>query len=387
MLRVKVCLLPFSAFSYFISLPGSSSAGRELFVFRHPLKLEPNGVNQVSYYPYHPVQYNDTADNIHLHYGGFHIDCDSAGVDLQYSTILTRGEFSPIINQFPGVYLDTSGIGNTMAFPDWADPGLLHALMPTKQTYPEYAFVQQLNLVTYDRLTFNVTRNVLLSDSIAFGSHQVIRHHNRRDYWLVAMRSMQNNWYQPLVWLVSGMQLSGPVSQPPVYIHAYSNPIFQRMLQSPEEDKIVVNTGKGAFTLFKFNRSTGQLYDRLPVDLQRIFYRPYAGDLVITTMNFSPYGDRLYAFTTDYRSLPYRNRMYQFDLTVWDSLAVTRRFYNYQTQDTIYQDFMPASNNRVYFIQFEPLSDFGSLGHILDPDSIWGVAGHELITVSNNRYG
>jgi len=79
--------------------------------------------------------------------------------------------------------------------------------------------------------------------------------------------------------------------------------------------------------------------------------------------------------------------MYQFDLLEWDSLAVTRRFYNYTVQDTIYTDFIPASNNRVYFIQFEILSGFISLGHILQPDSIWGIAGHELITIGNNRSG
>lgn len=360
--------------------------GKYLF-YGQPLKLHPNGISQPLYYPYATVPYNDTIDDIKLYYGGYHIDCDSAGVDIQYSTILTRGELSPIVSQMPGVYLDTSGIGNSMAFPDRANPNLLHTFMPTKQSYPEYAFVQNINLVTYERYTFNVVRNVELADSIAFGLHQVIRHHNRRDYWLVAMKSLQNNWYQPLVWLVSGMQISAPVPQPPVYIHAYSNTIFMRMLQSPDESNIVVNTAKGAFTLFKFDRSTGQLYDRLPVDLQRIFYRPFAGDLLITTMNYSPLGKKLYAFSTDYRAYPFRSRMYQFDLSVWDSLAVTRRFYNYQTQDTTYHDFMPASNNRVYFMVSEPFSGFSSLGHILDPDSNWGIARQELILVGTNRYG
>lgn len=349
-----------------------------------PIRIKPTGLSSTLFFPYNPVYYNDTIDEIEPHFGGFHVDCDTVGIDLQYSTILTRGLFSPITSQFPGVYLDTSGIGNTMAFPDRADPNILHALMPSKQTYPDYAVVQNISLVTYDRLTFNVLRNTPLADSIAFGLHQVIRHQNRRDYWLVAMRSLQNNWYQPLVWLVRGMQISGPINQAPVYIHANGNPIFQRMLQSPDENTLVVNTAKGAFTLFKFDRSTGQLYGRLPVDLQRIFYRPYAGDLLITTMNFSPYGTKLYAFTTDYRSFPFRNRFYQFDLTVWDSLAVTRRFYSYITQDTVYHDFIPASNNRVYFMQFEPFSNFASLGHILEPDANWGIAGHELITIATN---
>lgn len=360
--------------------------GKYLFLGR-PYKINPNGISQPPYYPRAPVPYNDTIDDIKLHYGGYHIDCDSVGVDLQYSTILTRGEFSPTGSTLPGVYLDTSGIGNTMAFPDHANPAILHALLPAKQSFPEYAMVQNIHLITYERHTFNVLRNVQLADSIAFGLHQVIRHHNRRDYWLVAMKMLSHNWYQPLVWLVSGMQISGPVNQPPVYIHAYNTPIFQRMLQSPDESNIVVNTAMGSFTLFKFDRSQGRLYDRLPVDLQRIFYRPLAGDLLISSMNYSPLGTKLYAFSTDYRSYPFRSRMYQFDLSVWDSLAVARAFYNFQTQDTVFHDFMPASNNRVYFLASDPYTGFSSWGHILHPDSNWGVARQELIMVGTNRYG
>lgn len=358
--------------------------GRYLF-FRSKLKIEPQGLSTQAYFPYAPVVYDTINDEIFAYNTGYHVDCDSAGVDMQESTILTRAAFAPGVNWPTGVYLDTSGVGNTMAFPDRSDPNLLHALMPTKQTFPDYAMVQQLNLVTYNRLNYTVLRNVTLADSMALGAHQVIRHHNRRDYWLVGMRSLQNNWYQPLVWSVRGMQLIGPISQPPVYIHAYSQAIFQNMLQSPDENHIVVNTSKGAFTLFKFNRETGVLHSRLPVDLQRIFYRPYAGDLFIRSMNFSPAGDRLYLFTIDFRSYPFRNRMYQFDLTVWDSLAVTQRFYNYQTLDTAIYDFMPASNNRVYLIQQDVITDDIRLAQITDPDSNWGLAALSNAQVSGSN--
>ncbi len=380
-LRFFLLLILFTAKTTF-----AQQEGKYLFLGR-PYKIHPNGISQPPYYPRAPVPYNDTIDDIKMHYGGYLVDCDSVGVDLQYSTILTRGDFSPLSNTLPGIYFDTSGIGNSMAFPDRANPALLHALVPTKQSFPEFAIVQQINLITYDKNTFQLVRNIQLADSIAFGLHQVIRHQNRRDYWLVALKMLPNNWYQPMVWLVSGMQISGPVNQAPVYIHAYSTPIFQRMLQSPDESNIVVNTAMGAFTLFKFDRNSGRLSDRLPVDLQRIFFRPLAGDLLISCMNYSPLGTKLYAFSTDYRSYPFRSRMYQFDLSIWDSLAVARGFYNYQTEDTVFHDFMPASNNRVYFLASNPYTNFSSWGHILNPDSSWGIAHQELILVGTNRYG
>ncbi|GEM_PF-1490734 len=319
------------------------------------------------------VYYNDTFDFIDITNQAIHPDCDGAGIDHQISTIFTRSRAGAGYEN-AGIYADTSGRGFSLPFPDWTNDSLMHVLMPFRRKYPEFSMVQQLALVTYNRFTFDTLLVERLSDSVVFGMHQVIRHENRRDNWLVYFRAMGHNYYQPVVRLFDGQSLGLPVPHAPVYIHSFDPPVFTNCMLSPDETNITLNMQKGAFTLFKFDRSQGRLYDRLPVYPQSIYYRPLAGDLQLTAMQYSPSGQFLYLFTNDFRSIPFRQRFYQFDLSVWDSLAVTRGFIARDLQDTLISDFAAMPDGRVYFVHYEIINGNTAIGRIQQADSVLGVA-------------
>lgn len=326
----------------------------------------------------HKVYYNDTFDFVNAEEMALLASCNGLRIDNQIQTIITSSSVSPPGFSNQGLYVDTTGSGYTKAFPDPTNDSLLHMLMPSSKNMPDYSLVQRLFFVTYNRYTFDTLLVKELSDSIPFGLYGVIRHHDRRSVWLFAFKQLDSLSFLPMSWKFDGQQLGTVLAHQPVSLRAFNRPTFYNVVVSPDESSFAVNTGQGSFTLFKLNRLNGRIGNRISVDIQQIFYRPYAGVLQLQTLHYSPGGTKIYAFTQDFRTFPFRMRFYQFDIDVWDSLAITQRFYSENWVDFNIGDFVAMPNGELYFGYYDLFSATSGLGRIRNPDARWGIASFEF---------
>lgn len=322
----------------------------------------------------HKISYNDTFDFVNNEEMALVANCNGTRLDHQIQSIITSSSFSPSTFSNQGLYVDTTGLGYSKAFPDPANDSILHMLMPSLKNMPDFSMVQRLHLVSYNRFTFDTLRNIELADSIPFGLHGVIRHSDRKSVWLFTFRRVDSLHFMPISWKFDGRQLSPAIPHSPVRIRHFENPIFNNLVVSPDESSFCVNPGTGSFTLFRLNRTTGQIGDRISVDVQQIFLRPLAGTLRLQALHYSPRGNKIYVFSQDFRSLPYRLRLYQFDVSEWDSLSITRRFYSENWIDTQVGDFVAMPNGELYFGYYDVVNGTSGIGKIRQPDANWGIA-------------
>lgn len=318
---------------------------------------------------------------------GFQLDCDGDSISHVFNAFLENSRHPQGVFSGSAYLHDTAGYGAPHVFADFYRPDIMHAVLQPYRVQPHFPFHLPAYLLTYNRHNKTPLSYRRLADSVALGAIHIVRHYDRIRHWLIVFSPIQGDLYQPIVRLLDGDSLGPPIPQPTQRLLNYNSPRFFTALQAPSEDVIGFSHGTGHLTFFHFDRNTGLLADRLPIDVQRIFYRPYAGDLVITAAGFSPRGKKLYLYTNDTRTYPYRQRFYQFDLQQWDSLAVTRRFYNFQVHDTLVAHFTPASNGQLYFFHHSQLGGNYYTGRLLYPEEDLPNTGMDWFYIPPDAFG
>jgi gliding motility-associated-like protein len=297
--------------------------------------------------------------------------CDGGHIDQTKVSVLGISRFFNPTIQNRTAFVDTPSLFLSRGFPDPTRDSVFHALIPVKTTWPEFAQVERVKLVTYNRYSLQVMRSIDIADSVGFGMQAVFRHHDRKNWWIVCFRRIDDYHYQPYLFFFDGHNLANGPAHAPVYLHQHVPAYLFQVMVSPDEKYLCVNPANGSYTLFKINRRTGQLHSQINVDIQSLFARPFPGVVHIQALAFSPNAKKMLAFSTDYRRYPFRYRFYQIDLANWDSVGILRNVYSRPWVDETISDFVSLPNNKTYYFQFNPLTERTIIGEIVNPEAPW----------------